>query len=255
MKDISRDYLINLLDKGVRNDNRKLDEYRKITIETGVSNHAEGSARVKLGETDVMVGVKMEVGEPYPDKPDEGTIIVGAELLQMSNPEFEGGPPDSNSIELARVVDRGIRESKAIDFKKLCIKEGEKVWLVLIDIYTINDDGNLQDAASLAALAALINTKMPSYDGEKVDYTKRKEKLPLLKRPIECTVVKIGKHLLVDPDLTEFKNIDARLTIAYSDGNVCALQKGGDHTLNYKEVEEMLKIAGKKCEEIKKLLK
>lgn len=255
MKIISRDYMIHLLEKGVRVDNRKLDEYRKISIETGVSNKAEGSARVKLGETDVIVGVKLEVGEPYPDKPDEGTIIVGAELLQMANPDFESGPPDANSIELARVVDRGIRESEAIDFKKLCIEKGKKVWLVLIDIYIVNDDGNLQDASSLAAIIALNDCKMPSYDGEKVDYKKRKEKLPLLRKPIECTVVKIGKYLFVDPCLVEYKNIDARLTVAYSDGNVNAMQKGGDFTFSVEEIEEALKIAKKKTDEINKFLK
>jgi len=255
MKTISRDYMIHLLDKGVRIDNRKLDEYRKISIETGVSNKAEGSARVKIGETDVIVGVKLEVGSPYPDKPDEGTIIVGAELLQMANPDFESGPPDANSVELARVVDRGIRESNAIDFKKLCIKSGEKVWLVLIDIYIVNDDGNLQDASSLAAIAALNDCKMPAYDGTKVDYKKRKEKLPLLKKPIECTVVKIGKHLFVDPSLTEYKNVDARLTVAYSNGSVNAMQKGGDSPFSIEEIEEALKIAKRKCDEISKLLK
>lgn len=255
MKSISRDYLIHLLDEGVRIDNRKLDEYRKISIETGVSKNAEGSARVKIGETDVIVGVKLEVGEPYPDKLDEGTIIVGAELLQMANPDFEGGPPDADSVELARVVDRGIRESKAIDFKKLCIKEGEKVWLVLVDIYVINDDGNLQDAASLAALVALMEVKMPSYDGKRVDYSKRKEKLSLLKRPVECTVFKIGKHLLVDPCLAEYKNIDARLTVAYSNGVINAIQKGGDYTFSFEEIEKALILAKKKCDEIEKLLK
>jgi len=255
MKKISRDYLIKLLDRGIRVDNRKLDEYREIKIETNVSNNAEGSARVKIGDTEVLAGIKMEVGTPYPDKPGEGTIIVSAELLQMANPDFEGGPPSAKAIELARVVDRGIRESKAIDFEKLCITEGEKVWLVLIDIYIANDDGNLQDAASLAALAALINSKMPSYDGERVDYKKKKEKLPLQKRPIECTVYKIGKHLLVDPCLAEFENIDARLTVAFSNNNVNAMQKGGNYTFTTEEIEKALKIAKKKTDEISKLLK
>lgn len=255
MKTISRDYLIKLLDQGIRVDERKLDEYRKITIENNVSKNAEGSVRVRIGDTEVLAGIKMEVGTPYPDKPNEGTIIVGAEFLQMANPNFESGPPSARAIELARVVDRGIRESKAIDFKKLCIEEGEKVWLVLIDIYIANDDGNLQDAASLAALAALNNVKMPFYDGEKIDYSKKKEKLPLVKRPIECTVYKIGKHLLVDPCLAEFDNIDARLTVAFSNGSVNAMQKGGDYTFTTEEVEEALKIAKKKTDEIGKLIK
>src|SRR3989344_3006 len=102
-----RSHIINLLNADTRLDGRKLTEYRKpIEVEHNVVKTAEGSARVKIGETEVMVGIKLEVGEPYPDTPDEGTIIVGAELLPLSNPEFELGPPGIQAIELARVVDR-----------------------------------------------------------------------------------------------------------------------------------------------------
>ena len=150
-----KQHITEALKQGLRFDRRKTNEFRKVTVEYGISKSAEGSARVKIGDTEVIVGVKLEVGEPYPDMPEEGTIIVGAELIPLSNPEFELGPPGIQAIELARVVDRGIRESKALDFKKLCIKKGEKVWLVLIDIIPINDTGNLLDAAALAALRGL----------------------------------------------------------------------------------------------------
>src|SRR3989338_5346357 len=160
---VVRDHIRSLAEKGAREDGRDFLEYRKpIKIEYGVSSKsAEGSARVTIGDTEVVAGVKLEVGEPFPDTPDEGVLMVGAELLPLSNPEFESGPPSIDSIELARIIDRGIRESKCIDFSKLCIKKGEKVWMVFIDIYPINDSGNLFDAASLAALAALKDAKFP----------------------------------------------------------------------------------------------
>src|SRR3989338_6710504 len=223
-----REHIIKLLNTGIRLDGRKLTEYRKpIEVEQGVVKTAEGSARVKIGETDVMVGVKLEVGEPYPDTPDEGTIIVGAELLPLSNPEFELGPPGIQAIELARVVDRGIRESKALDFKKLCIEKGEKIWMVIIDICPINDAGNLFDAASLAALAALKSTKYPSFDGEKVDYKQKTDKkLELEKMPIAVTVIKIGDKFIVDPDTEEEMAIDARLTVSsIENGTLCAMRQ------------------------------
>src|SRR3990167_4289998 len=184
-----RIHIISLLNAGLRLDGRKLTEYRNpIEVKHGMIKTAEGSARVKIGETEVLVGIKMEVGEPYPDTPDEGTIIVGAELLPLSNPDFELGPPGIQAVELARVVDRGIRESKAIDFKKLCIKPGEKVWQLLIDMCPLNDAGNLLDASSLAALEALKDAKFPSFDGENVDYKQKTDKaLPLEKLPIAVT--------------------------------------------------------------------
>ncbi len=256
MDNVSKEYLIKLLDKGKRIDGRKFDELRKIEVSYDVSKHAEGAARVKFGATEVMVGVKLEVGEPFPDKPDEGTIIVSAEMLPLSSAEFESGPPSVGSIELARVVDRAIRESKAVDFKKLCIKEGEKVWMVLIDIYTINDDGNLQDASSLAALAALKQAKIPGYDGKKVDYSKKVDKLPLLSLPVECSVVKIKDKLLSDPCFEEEKMMDARLTIGVTENNeICAMQKSGRGVLSLEYVNEMIEISLKNSEKLRKLLK
>ncbi len=252
-----RSHIIGLLNAGTRLDGRKLTEYRKpIEVEQGVVKTAEGSARVKIGETEVMVGVKLEVGEPYPDTPDEGTIIVGAELLPLSNPEFELGPPGIQAIELARVVDRGIRESKALDFRKLCITPKEKIWMVIIDICPINDAGNLFDASSLAALAALSNTRYPAFDGEKVDYKEKTgKKLELEKTPIAVTVIKIGDKFIVDPDSEEEKVIDSRLTVSsMEDGTLCAMQKGGDYPLTIEDIDKMLDIGIEKAKELRKQL-
>lgn len=254
----AENYVIGLLEKGKRIDGRKLSDYRKpIKIETGISKNAEGSAKVIIGETEVIAGVKLDVGEPFPDMPNEGTIIVGAELLALSSPSFEAGPPDQQTIELARIVDRGIRESKAIDFKKLCIKKGEKVWIVFIDIYTINDAGNLIDAAALAALAALKECKFPKYNAkeEKVLYGEHtKEKLPLSKIPITCTLVKIKDNILVDPNLKEEEVMDSRLTIATTKDGVNAMQKGGDKGIKVEDIEKMIDIAMEKSKELRKLL-
>ena len=94
---------------GVRLDGRKLDEFRDIKIETGVIAKAEGSAMVSLGDSKVLVGVKINPGEPYSDSPDEGVLMVGAELTAYSNDSFETGAPGEDAIEIARVVDRAIR--------------------------------------------------------------------------------------------------------------------------------------------------
>ncbi len=252
-----RNHIIGLLNAGTRLDGRKLTEYRQpIQVEYGIIKTAEGSARVKIGETEVMVGIKLEVGKPYPDTPEEGTIIVGAELLPMSNPDFELGPPGIQAIELARVVDRGIRESKALDFKKLCITKGEKIWMVVIDICPINDAGNLFDASSLAAIAALKDAKYPEFNGEKVEYKKKTDKkLELEKTPIAVTVIKIGGKFIVDPDTEEEKAVDARLTVSsIEDGTLCAMQKGGDEPLTMEDIDKMLDIGIEKAKELRKHL-
>jgi exosome complex component RRP42 len=249
-------HLIHALEQNIRPDGRKLDEFREITVQTGISGTAEGSARVKMGDTEVLVGVKLEVGTPFPDRPDEGAIMVNVELLPLSSPEFEAGPPSIDAIELARVIDRGIRESKAVDLKKLCIKKGEKCWVVQIDVCTVNAAGNLFDAAALAAIIALKNTYFPKYENEELDYKHRTDKkLVLEKVPISITVIKIGKNYLVDPLSEEEKNLDSRLSVALTEDNtLCALQKGGSMPLKTEDISEMIDLASKKTIELRKFI-
>jgi len=257
---IMRDHIRALLKKDARPDGRGFLDYRTcLSVEYGVSpKTAEGSARVRIGKTDVIAGIKLGLATPYPDQQDQGTIMVGAELTPFSNKNFEMGPPSIASIELARVVDRGIRESGAIDLKKLCVKVGEQVWQVFIDIYPINDDGNLRDAASLAALAALKDTLFPTLDKKTgmVDYyTKTKTKLPLNDEPLEITVIKIGDTFLVDPTLEEEEYLDARITVALlKDGTICGMQKGGTEALSTEDISQMVKIAGDTVKTLRKVL-
>jgi exosome complex component RRP42 len=226
-------------------------------VEQGIIERAEGSARVLLGRTEVMVGTKIEIGEPFSDTPNEGVLTVNAELVPLASPTFEPGPPDENSIELARIVDRGIRESKAIDMEKLCIDSGKKVFIIFVDVYVLNHDGNLIDASALAALAALLNTKMSNYEIEegevkiKPGYTP----LPIRRHPITVTFAKIDDKLVVDPWLEEEQVMDARLTMAIDDDdNICAMQKGGSGYFAPEQVLEAAKIAKEKAEEIRKKL-
>jgi exosome complex component RRP42 len=158
---IKLEYLIKLAKEVKRADGRAFDEYRNIEIEPGIISKAEGSAKVKIGKTQVLVGVKMDVGDPYPDIPEEGVMTTAAELIPLASPDFESGPPKEDAVELARVVDRGIRESEIIKVEKLCIIPGKKIWMIFIDIHILDFDGNLFDAASLASLAALMTAKVP----------------------------------------------------------------------------------------------
>ena len=234
------------LREGKRFDGRDLDEFRELSIKTDVSKNAEGSASVKLGQTEVMVGVKLDVSAPYPDSLDQGNLMVTAELLPLSSPRFESGPPKFEAIELGRVLDRVVRESKFIDLKKLCIKEGEKVWTVFIDIYSINDDGNLLDAAGIGIIAALKTARIPKYDEakEKVLFGElTDQKIPLSKNiPISITVHKIGDNLIVDPTKEEEDVSDTRITVGSADGIISSMQKGNSIALDVKDLYEALDL-------------
>ncbi|MFA5797625.1 MAG: exosome complex protein Rrp42 [Candidatus Woesearchaeota archaeon] len=250
-------HIIECLTKGVRYDGRKMTDYRAIEIRTGLIETAEGSAQVKCGETIVIAGVKMSMDKPYADTPNEGILMVGAELLPMSNPRYESGPPEGYAIELARVIDRGIRESKSLDNKRLCVVAGEKVWTINVDICPLNDDGNLLDIGSMAAVAAILNARFPLVEDNKVNYkVKTAEKIPISKIPIAVTVFKLAGQYIIDPLESEEQVIDARLTVTSTDdGNLCALQKGGEDTLTMQDIEKMLELALSKAGEIRKLIK
>jgi exosome complex component RRP42 len=247
-----------LIEKGKRLDARGLGDYRDIKVEQGVIEKAEGSARVFLGKTEVLVGVKVETGTPFSDTPNNGVLTVNAELVPLASPTFEPGPPDENSIELARIVDRGIRESEAIDTEKLCIEAGKQVFFVFVDVYVLNHDGNLIDASALAAVAALMNTKMPNFEvknGEvviKQGYTQ----LPMKSHPITVTLGKINNKLIVDPWLEEEQVMDSRISMAFNDeGNICAIQKGGSGYFTQQQILEAMKLAQEKAAELRKNMK
>ena len=129
--------------------------------------------------------------------------------------------------------------------------------MIIIDICTINDAGNLFDASALAAIAALKNMKFPEYKDDVIDYKKKTSKdLELKDTPLSVTVIKIGDKFIVDPSSEEEKVIDARLTVAsLSDGTLCAMQKGGDYPLTADDIMKMVDIGLEKGKELRKLVK
>jgi len=246
---IKREYLAKLAGQGKREDGRGFDEFRPITIETNVISKAEGSARVKIGNTQVVAGIKMSVGEPYSDSPESGVMVTAAELIPLASPDFEAGPPREKAIELSRVVDRGIRESGVIELDKLCIEPKEKVWVVFIDIHIIDYDGNLFDAASLASLAALMTTTVPAENFELgEDYP-----LPIKEPPVSCTSVKFNGNVVTDPSLDEEETAEARLTVATDqNGDIRAMQKGLNGSFTVDEIKKVINTSidnGKKIRE------
>ena len=259
ISNIDRDYIANFLDAGKRIDGRAFTEARKTEIELDVvAAKAEGSALVHLGDTSVIAGVKVLLGDPYADSPDQGVMMVTAELQPLASPLFELGPPKEPAIELARVVDRGVRESEMIDTSKLCIEPGKKVYMVFADVYPLDYDGNLIDASSLAVAAALLTTKFNEYkweDGKAVP-TGKKLDLPIQNSAVEVTVSRIGRHLVLDPSLKEEMVQDCRLTMAVDKNDkLRAMQKGGGSgPLTLDEIEASMTMAIDRSHDLHKLI-
>ena len=247
--ELKRTQILELLEQGKRVDGRALDEVREITIETNAIPKANGSARVFLGDTEVVCGVKIQPDRPFPDTGDKGLFICTAELLPLSHPTVETGPPQPHVIELARVVDRGIRESHMIDVSQLVIEKDKSVIGVFADNVVVDYDGNLFDACSYAATAALLTSKTPKWemvDDRPTLVEGGESELPISTIPVSITMAKIGNYLVVDPNGDEWASMDARITITSdSDGNICALQKGGSNGFTQDEINQCGEISVK----------
>ncbi len=248
LSEIKRDYILSKLKEGKRADGRGPKDYRDIEIQTNYVPRAAGSALVKLGKTKIVAGIKIESGEPFPDTPNQGVLTTNVELLPMAFPTFESGPPNETSIEIARVVDRGIRESKMIDLQKLVIEPGKKVWIVFIDIDVIDYDGNLIDACTLGTLSALKSAVVPgSKEGGK-DFP-----LPITTVPIAVTMVKIGDEIVCDPTVEEEQLSSARITVSISeDGHIRAMQKGDSGSFTMDEIRKAIKLSSDTGKQIRK---
>jgi exosome complex component RRP42 len=239
-----------------RLDNRDFNDFREIKIERGVVSSADGSAKVTLGNTEIIAGVKISVGEPYPDSPDEGSMIFNLELSAISGPDFYTGPPSLESVEYGRVADRAVRSSECIDMSKLSIISGEKMYMIFIDCYVTNADGNLIDAATLAATAALLDVKMPKIDeNNKIiygEYTDQKLPIDINKIPVSVSFEKINNQILVDPTSGEEFAGDTRFSVAVCGNSILSFHKGKTGTFTLEQINQMTEIAVSKYNDIKK---
>jgi exosome complex component RRP42 len=247
-----KSYAWDMLMNNKRVGGRGFLDFRDIELKPGLIKNAEGSAMCRLGGSKVIVGVKFGTGTPFADTPDEGTMMVEAEFTPLASPDFESGPPGEDATELARVVDRGLRESETVDFKKFCITSGEKVWMINVDIHIINHDGNLIDCAFLAAMTALRSAKIPKMEDGVINRDAFTGPLELNHTPVEVTVCKFEDKFLLDPSYEEEQVIESKITIAVrEDGTVCALQKQGARELSIDDVKRMVEIAIQKAGELR----
>lgn len=247
------------ISRSKRIDGRDLNELRPLEIEVGVIGKADGSSRVKLGNSEVVAGVKVETGEPFEGLENKGALILSAEVLPTASPYIEPGPPDEETIELARVVDRGVRESEMVALDKLALIPGKVVYTIFVDCSIVNYDGNLFDASSYAVVSALMSSKLPIFEvqeGVAVVNTGKKMDPPLTTIPISITAVKIGDSLILDPIAEEEACMDARITITTnSEGRFAAIQKGSTGSFTIEEIKRAVEIARIKGEEVRTRIK
>lgn len=115
-----------------------------------------------------------------------------------------------------------LNSSNALDREQLCIEEGKAVWCLYLDISFICFDGNAIDAAVLAAVAALSDTKLAkaAYDPDtELVRCSASDRTPLrLDKPPFASSFSIfeNTHLLSDPTAFESALAASHVTVAIS---------------------------------------
>jgi exosome complex component RRP43 len=148
--------------EGARPDGRPLGRARPVSLARGVVTTADGSALVKIGRTTALAAVKLEVVVPALDTPDCGSVEVTVELPPMCSSTTKPGRPSEESAYCSRRLADVLRDADVVDVKKLCIRPGMRCWKVFVDVYVLDHDGCVLDAAILAANGALRDCVVPA---------------------------------------------------------------------------------------------
>ncbi|XP_063778485.1 exosome complex component RRP42 isoform X1 [Pseudophryne corroboree] len=244
-------YVLHGVQDDLRVDGRGCEDYRCIEVETDVVSNTTGSARVKIGHTDVLVGVKAEMGTPKMQRPREGYLEFFVDCSANAAPEFEGRGGEELGTEIANMFYKIFGNKSSIDLKSLCILPGEHCWVLYVDVLLLECGGNLFDTISIAVKAALFNARIPKVhvleddegtkDIELSDDPYDCMRLNVAEVPCVVTLSRIGHRHVVDATLQEEACSLANLLISVtSKGTLTCMRKLGKGSLDPESIFEMI---------------
>ncbi|XP_043794151.1 exosome complex component RRP42-like isoform X2 [Apis laboriosa] len=162
-------FILHGIDADFRNDGRRQCEYRSMEIETKLMPQTHGSARLRIGNTDILVGIKVELDIPHADKPNEGKLEFFVDCSATATPAFEGKGGDDLATEISNILTAAYQTRNAFDLRTLCILPHKKCWKIYVDILILQCGGNLFDAVGIAVKAALSSTEIPKITAATLD--------------------------------------------------------------------------------------
>ncbi|CAN1196677.1 Exosome complex component RRP42 [Linum perenne] len=247
------------IDQNIRCDGRKRDSYRPIFVETGVIPQANGSARIRMGATEVIASVKAELGRPSALHPDKGKVAIFVDCSPVAEPTFEGRGGEELSAELSVTLQGCLLGGTSgagagIDLKSLIVAEGKICWDLYIDGLVISSDGNLLDSLGAAIKAALANTAIPRVnvsagaagdEQPEVDISDEEFlQFDTSAVPVIITLTKIGRHYIVDATSEEESQMSSAVSISVNrKGHICGLTKRGGASLDPSVISDMVSVA------------
>ncbi|CAL5350747.1 unnamed protein product [Camellia sinensis] len=166
-----------------------------------------------------------------------------------------GAVASTDGSALAKI---GCTHSGMINFKELSLVSGKAAWMAYLDIYCLDADGALFDAALLAVVAAFSRLQIPvvsrnddgrvvvvsEEDGGKLkneSVNKGKRKLKLSSVPFSLTCILHKNYILADPTTEEKSIVETHVTVDCT-------------ALTRQRVKELQKVLNEAISEVEGLL-
>ncbi|EEF30313.1 exosome complex component RRP43 [Ricinus communis] len=262
------------LAESIRPDGRSLGRARDTTLALGAVVSADGSAIAKIGSTTMMAAIKMEVMTPSSESPDEGCIAIDFHMPPICSPLVRPGRPAEAAPVVSKQLSDTIMSSAMIDLKELSLVSGKAAWMAYLDIYCLDADGSLFDAALFSAVAAFTNLQIPivslNDDGkvvvvsdeneggkrEKEAVNKEKRKLTLRSLPFSLTCVLHKNYILADPTAEEESIMETLVTVVLdSSARLVSFYKPGGPVLAYTSaVQDCVALTRQRVKELQNIL-
>ncbi|KAK7500215.1 hypothetical protein BaRGS_00008438 [Batillaria attramentaria] len=256
LSEAEKTYIIHGVQDNFREDGRGCEDYRQMDLETGLMSNTSGSARLRLANTEILVGVKAELEEPKPDTPDRGRLEFFVDCSANATPQFEGRGGEELATEITNLLYRAYSSDTVLDVKSLCLQKGKLCWVLYVDVLLLECGGNLFDAVSIAVKSALFNTKIPSVNVTEEEGGQTEldvsddpynvKRLDVAASPCVITLSKIGHYHAVDATQKEEACCLARLIMAVTaTGSVAAMVKEGSGSLDPDSISDMMESGRK----------
>ncbi|KAE8994570.1 hypothetical protein PR003_g20444 [Phytophthora rubi] len=255
------EYMRKCLANKVRPDSRTIEAARAVQLQTDVVHTAASSSLVKLGKTSVLTAIKLAVGTPAVATPDQGEIAVQVHLSPLCSSRFTVGRPSEESQSISSQLSRIIVGSRVVEMENLSIVKGQSAWKLMLDVYCVDHDGNVLDAALTSIMAALKTLKLPATSVNEADnvvsIVSDGDATPLRVEhyAYATSFAVVEDTVLIDPTSDEEDLASAVFSLSYStNGQLCGVHKAGGTIVAPRVMQQCMQVAKRNTEALAKLV-
>ena len=228
----------------MRSDGRGARELRATTIETNVLRHAEGSARISVGETTVICAATVEERVPlFLKGTGQGWVTAEYGMLPRSTSErmqreAAQGRQGGRTLEIQRLIGRSLRG--VVDLASL----GERT--ILIDCDVIEADGGTRTASVTGACVALHQAFSHLMAREKIAYH------PMRDLVSAVSVGIVGSEVVLDLCYEEDARSEVDLNVVLTGSGQMVEIQGTAERRPFTSVQlmKMVEFAGEGCKRL-----